>query len=119
MLEWFETRKGNPPKERLADFGTLLSRSMKAANMEGQPLKLASGQTKDVKRLHRDFRNNFAHFVPKSWSIEKAGLPRIVRAAIEATDLLIHNERVDRQLSGNRKRRLARQLKTIREGLMS
>jgi len=117
MLEWLETQKGNPPKEKLADFETLLSRSTKAANMDGQPLKLTDRQTKDITRLHRHFRNDFAHFVPKSWSIEKAGLPRIVRVAVDATDVLMHNERVDRNLRGNRKRRLAHQLKTIREGL--
>jgi hypothetical protein len=117
MLDWLETQKGNPPEEKLADFNTLLSRSTKAVNMDNQPLTLTGSQTKDVTRLHRDFRNNFSHFVPKSWCIEKAGLPRIVRAAVHATDLLMQNERVDRQLSGNRKRRLARQLKTIREGL--
>lgn len=113
MLKWFETRKGERPEERLADFRTLLRRCRKAKLMDGQPLKLGNTQADDIMRLHKEFRNDFAHFVPKSWCIEKAGLPRIVRAAVDATEMLMTHSRVARKLNGNKKRRLAHRLKVI------
>jgi hypothetical protein len=85
--------------------------------MDDQPLKLSRAQADDIARLHKHFRNNFAHFVPKSWSIEKAGLPRIVRAALDAIETLMRHSRVLYKLSGNKKRRLAHRLKTIRATL--
>lgn len=117
MMKWFDTRKGEPPEERLADFSTLLARCRKSSCMDGQPLKLSRAQADDIARLHKRFRNNFAHFVPKSWSIEKAGLPRIVRAALDAIENLMRHSRVLYKLSGNKKRRLAQRLKTIRATL--
>jgi hypothetical protein len=118
MLNWFDTRHGERPEEKLADFATLLTRCRKASWMEGQPLKICNAQINDIRRLHRDFRNNFAHFIPKGWSIEKAGVPRIIKAAVDATEILMGHSRVIYKLSGNRKRRLAHRLKTIRVGLM-
>lgn len=114
MLKWLDTQKGEPPQERLADFRTLLARCRKTSCMDGQPLKLSNAQANDIKRLHKEFRNSFAHFIPTSWSIEKAGLPRIARAAVDATEMLMGHSRVVYKLSGNKKRRLAHRLKTIR-----
>jgi hypothetical protein len=74
-------------------------------------------QTRDVRRLHREFRNEFAHFVPKGWSIEKAGLPRIIRAALDTTEMLMAHPRVVRKLSGNRVRRLNERLRVARANL--
>lgn len=117
MIEWFDKQIGDPPHERLADFNTLLRRCRKSSYMQGRPLKLGHSQFTDIKRLHKDFRNNFAHFVPKSWSIEKAGLPRIVRATLDALETLMRHPNVDLKLSGNRKRRLAGGLKAIQKEL--
>jgi hypothetical protein len=117
MLQWFDHGEGERPKERLADFGTLLRRCRKARCMDGHPLKLSEAQTQDVSRLHREFRNEFAHFITKGWSIEKAGLSRIIRAAVDTTEML--HPRVIRELSGNRKRRLADRLKVARANLLN
>ncbi len=117
MLEWFDTQKGERPDERLANFATLLRRCRKASCMDGRPLKIGDAQIHDIKRLNRDFRNNFAHFIPKGWSIEKAGLPRIISAAVDATETLMGHPRVVYRLTGNRKRRLAHRLNAIRAGL--
>ena len=119
MLEWFDHGEGERPKERLADFGTLLRRCRKTRCMDGHPLKLSEAQSQDVSRLHREFRNEFAHFIPKGWSIEKAGLPRIIRAAVDTTEILMTHPRVICKLSGNRKRRLADRLKVARANLHS
>jgi len=114
MLKWLDTQNGNPPQERLADFRTLLARCRQTRRMDGQALKLGNAQAKDIIRLHKEFRNNFAHFIPASWYIEKAGLPRIICAAVDATAMLMGHSRVMYKLSGNKKRRLAFRLKTIR-----
>ena len=117
MLKWLDTHEGDAPEERLADFNTLLARCRKTRCMDGQPLKLGHAQTNDIKRLHKEFRNNFAHFTPKGWCIEKAGLPRIVRAAVDAIEKLMGHSRVLYKLNGNKKRRLAHRLKVIQKEL--
>lgn len=40
-----------------------------------------------MKRLN-DFRNDFVHFMPKSWSIELAGLPVIAKECVEVAEFL-------------------------------
>lgn len=117
MLKWFDKQEGERPEERLLDFSNLLKRCRQSKWMDGAPLKLSHGQLNDINRLHKDFRNNFAHFVPKSWSIEKAGLPRITRAAVDAIEVLMGSSRVLYKLTGNKKRRLANRLKTTRAAL--
>jgi hypothetical protein len=119
MLEYLERREGDrgkPPKERIADFGVLLERcGTKRPNFE--PLVLPEGPLKDIKRLHKEFRNNFAHFTPKGWSIEKEGLLRIMGAAMDATEWLMLQDQVTYRMSGNRLRRLKANLKAARTAL--
>ncbi|WP_141246483.1 hypothetical protein [Actibacterium ureilyticum] len=43
---------------------------------------------RDLWRLH-DFRNSFTHFQPVGWSIEKAGLPRIIGLALDLAEEII------------------------------
>jgi hypothetical protein len=91
VLAWHNADDAGPhPDERLADFGDLLRRCIRRGL-----LKLTRKQCKDIRRLHREFRNNFVHFTPRGWSIEKAGLPRIVGAAIDATEVLIWQPRMN------------------------
>jgi hypothetical protein len=93
MLAWLnadDATRGPQPDERLADFGDLLRRCIRSGL-----LTLTRKQCKDISRLHREFRNNFMHFERRGWSIEKAGLPRIVGAAIDATEVLIWQPRMN------------------------
>jgi hypothetical protein len=117
LQKYFEAEEGEHPKERLADFMTLLSRSQKAELMDSRPLKLSRAQTDDIQKLHKHFRNNFAHFVPKSWSIEKAGLPRLVGTALDVIEILMAHQRVLFKLTGNKKRHLAQRFNAIRRQL--
>jgi hypothetical protein len=120
MLEWLRTpqqKRGKEPKARLAEFGVLLERCMTEDKRFGPALVLTDQQLKDIKRLHAEFRNNFAHFQPKGWSIEKEGLPRIVGAAMDATDWLMSHDKVTYRMSGNRRRRLNSNLKAARAAL--
>jgi hypothetical protein len=117
MLMWFETQEGALPEEHLLDFGKLLKRCQQAKWMNGDPLQLTATQLKDVKRLHDQFRNNFAHFIPKGWSIEKRGLPRIISVALDAIEILMRHRRVANRVSENQTRRLAKRLDSIRKAL--
>ena len=92
MLDWLDadqTTRGPYPKEQLAPFGELLKRCVAGNKLVFEPLVLTPKQHKDIKRLHDHFRNDFAHFTPKGWSIEKAGLPRIICAALDAAEELM------------------------------
>jgi hypothetical protein len=108
MLDWFNADPATPgehPEERLADFGELLQRCI-AGDANFEPLVLTPEQHDDIKRLHDHFRNNFAHFTPKGWSIEKAGLPRIVDVAFHAMETLMNRRQVTYRLDENQQRRL-------------
>ncbi|HXG79782.1 MAG TPA: hypothetical protein VNJ31_10660, partial [Methyloceanibacter sp.] len=97
VLDWFEKRTGNPPKKRLADFNTLVARGCNAERMSylgAIPLCLDSQQRKDLRRLNDEFRNNFMHFTPKGWSIERIGLPRIILTAVGAIGHLMSQPQV-------------------------
>jgi hypothetical protein len=111
--QWYETLEGPPPKERLAEFKLLLWRSCRKMKRDGQPLKVTRKELRDVLRLHRDFRNNFAHFTPKGWSIEKAGLPRILGTAVRFTGVLLSMDHMGYKLNGNQQRRLKKSIESI------
>jgi hypothetical protein len=119
MLAWLsnrEARSGKPPRERLAEFDVLLDRCLDT-HPNHDPLVLTPEQLRDVRRLHHEFRNNFAHFTPKGWSIEKEGLPRIVWAGLDAVTKLMSQPNVRSRMSGNRLRRLKAALKVVKASL--
>jgi hypothetical protein len=109
VLAWHENREGPYPKERLAEFDVLLKRCHEAGL-----LKLKEAEEKDLLRLHNEFRNTFSHFMPMSWSIEKAGLPRIVCTALDCIEKLMSSDKVRYKMSGNRTRRLFRGIEAAR-----
>ena len=107
-LAWFDTRKGPVPDEKLADFKTLLKWA-RDPKILSPPLKLTTSQIRDLLKLHTHLRNNFTHFTPKGWSIEIAGLPRMVLAAIQTAEWLMLNQtQISIHLSGNQKRSISR-----------
>jgi hypothetical protein len=120
MLKWLEAppeTRGKYPQARMADFGVLLKRCMTEDKRFKPALILTARQLMDIRRLHADFRNNFAHFQPKRWSIEKEGLPRIVGAAMDATEWLMSHDNVTYRMSGNKLRRLRANLKAAKAAL--
>jgi hypothetical protein len=115
LLEYLESPEGKqPPEEKLAVFFELLKRCKRQ-----KIVTLSTDEMKDIRRFHRHFRNNFAHFTPKGWSIEKAGLPRIVGAALHAAEQLMNRPRVVLRMSGNNIRRLKKSLESSRASLGS
>jgi hypothetical protein len=111
-LEADSESRDKQPKERLATFLELFNRCCKQLD-----LKLTREQVRDIRRLNNDFRNNFAHFVPSGWAIEKAGLPRIIASALQGVENLMSHPRVLVHLDENDQLRLTRALKTIRASL--
>lgn len=114
VLAWHEKRNGSAPypKERLAEFAVLLERCREAGFLD-----LKEVEAKDLLKLHNELRNTFSHFAPMSWSIEKAGLPRIVNTALNCVEILMLEDEVRRKMSGNRISRLERGLKKVRVSL--
>jgi hypothetical protein len=109
-LEWYEQSRDNPEapqpgEQKLASFGVLLKRCLSTL-----ALKLTEQQHADINRLHCHFRNNFAHFAPQGWIIERVGLPRIVGAALHAVEDLMGTVWMPR----GRSRRLKKALRTAR-----
>ncbi len=91
-LEYFEKSRTDssitPPPERLAPFKELLARASQQEHMhylDGSPLVLTKEEVCDLHFLNDLLRNNFVHFTPGGWSIEGAGLPRIILTAIRVT----------------------------------
>jgi len=120
MLDWLNadpTTRGPYPKERLAPFGELLKRCVAGRKPIFEPLVLTPTQHRDIKRLHDHFRNSFVHFTPKGWSIEKAGLPRMIRAALDAAEELMHRHYVIGHMDNDQQKRLTDALATARKHL--
>lgn len=76
------------PEEFIASLPELVKRlpnklgaSMCERSAESYPLSLEG----DLRRLH-DFRKKLTHFPPTSWSLEIAGLPRILLCAVDLTE---------------------------------
>ena len=40
-------------------------------------LKLSKNQKESIRKLHKDYRNYFEHYIPTTWSIEVHGMPQI------------------------------------------
>jgi hypothetical protein len=112
-LSWLQTLEGDKPVQYLLECPELLRKYRKRYPCTA----MTAQQLKDVKRFHKEFRNNFTHFAPQGWSIEIAGLPRIVGTALDLLEIAMRQHQVDVHLSGSMKERLARNLEVARAGL--
>jgi len=115
VLAWHQDQQGPYPEERLAEFGELLKRCRNRPT--GKSLLLTEPEMRDIEKLHGALRNNFAHFRPKGWSIERAGLPRIVGVALNVIEQIMFGDELSYKLSGNRTRRLRKGLGVARKAL--
>jgi hypothetical protein len=113
MLNYLKTLEGDRPQEYLADFVTLLKEYRKKYPSHG----ITPEQLKSIHGLHKQFRNNFAHFVPKGWWIEIAMLPPIIESALDLIESAMQQHQVVIHLNGNMKRRLEQNLAATRAGL--
>jgi hypothetical protein len=111
-LSWFENPVGEAPPEHLDDFIPLLKKYRKK-----YPCRGTIQQLRQVHKLHKEYRNNFAHFVPKSWSIEIGGLPTIVRTGVDLIEAAMQQHQVAIHLEEGMQRRLQQNLTVARAAL--
>jgi hypothetical protein len=73
---------------KLIDFREAMKRCQDSSRMSfsgfTKALQLSEDQKKAVNRVHNDFRNQYLHYRPASWSIELVGLPGIIAHALDA-----------------------------------
>ena len=79
--------------ERLIDFDEALKRCQDPrwmrVNIDYKYYKLSNQQKESIQRLHKEFRNNFEHFTPKSWSIELHDMPIIILDCLDVVKNLV------------------------------
>jgi len=112
-LVWLDNPIGPHPGRRLDNYSALLKKYRK----KYLDCMITVQQLRDLRKLHSEFRNNFAHFAPMEWSIEAAGLPRMINAALDLIESAMQSRKIEIHLTGNMKRRLAENLLTIRDAL--
>jgi hypothetical protein len=103
-----------PAKQKLATLRELIARAKDPKNMDlmGPPLSLDEKQESDIMRIH-EFRNDLLHVKPVSWSMEIAGLPRMIGAAIEVIQKLFDLPRFRLHLEEKDFERMETSLKSI------
>ena len=69
------TKKGN---DRLITFDEALD-ICKVSSGGRTALVISSDEEKAINRIQKDFRHNFEHFNPGSWSIEVSGFPMLTK----------------------------------------
>ena len=123
VLEWFSRGRGSGsapgwatapfPKERLAGFKELLRRVTRSKDAGGfgprEPLRLNGDQVADLHRLHWA-RNQYAHFTPKTWTVEGAYLAPLVLVACAVTRALMDESHVRVRLEDADRERLHKAL---------
>jgi hypothetical protein len=112
MLNWLDTLEGERPKEELAEFAFLVKRFRRK-----YPTILTAEQHGQILKLHREFRNKFAHFTPTHWSIEISMLPALVKNALDLIEAAMLQDQVTVRTNGNFKRRIGRNLVAARTAL--
>jgi hypothetical protein len=116
----FATAKNNPPEEHLADAKTLFNRlSNEDGRYEGgvgEVLVITDSQRDSFRRLH-ELRNDFAHFTPKGWSIELAGLPGIFLNMVEVLDNISADDWPFRHMGSLEREQLRNLLQDLKEEL--
>jgi len=108
MIAWLHSDFSAPrPPERLAEPAELLRRACSRTHSDrrGPPLRISVNVLRDLARLH-EFRNQLMHFRPLGWSIELAGLPRMIGRAVDVAARLMRSIDVAHQLPDEQLRRL-------------
>jgi len=85
----YQTKKG---EVRLISFDEALKRCQDSSWMRmttlSKHLQLSNQQEKSIRQLQKTFRNNFVHYIPKGWSIEIHGMPKIAIDVLEIVRFL-------------------------------
>jgi len=93
MQAWRDSDQNEPaPFGKLAVPKTLLKRIISTDFMAPRkPTACSEDQVADIEALI-DLRNEFVHFVPKGWSLQVDGLPRMLSSCWLCVDSIIHDD---------------------------
>jgi hypothetical protein len=122
--EWGPTYRAKTPDDafpdsRLADAATLFERlheAEKRKEQAGTLLVLNQAHQESFKRLHK-LRNDFAHFTPRGWSIQLAGLPGICLDLLEIIQMIEVDGWAFRHLSDERRGELIKLISSLNDKL--
>ena len=115
-VESRKTTHKPPPPEQLASLLELFSRVRDPNLLPAPHTLIASPEiVADVEMLNRR-RNDFIHFVPRGWSLELSGLPRMVSNVSDAIEhLAVLHPSFWHHLGEARRDRIAKALATLRK----
>jgi hypothetical protein len=104
------------PKTWLADAVTLFKRlhmSDQRIEQAGTLLTLSKTHSKSFQRLH-ELRKEFAHFTPKGWSIQLAGVPDICLDILEVIEMIADDGWPFRHLEDDQRSELIKLIGSLR-----
>ena len=97
-------------RDRLINFAEAIDRCQNPLHMNmtvtSRYLQLNDEQKYSIKKISKEFRNNFVHYIPKSWRIEVSGMPAIVRDCLEVIRFLALDTGNYIHLTKNQQRRV-------------
>ncbi len=96
------TKSGN---KRLISFGEAL-KICKGSEGARQALILSNDEEESINILQNEFRNNFEHFNPCSWSIEVSGFPQDIKNIINVTKRVVFDINFYNHIHGKERERL-------------
>jgi len=119
MLAWFEESRTSPnaeyPRERLADFSSLLKRIQDehyAASFG--TVHLSETELSQMNKLHH-LRCNFSHFIKMTWIIELDGIAGVILTALKLIEILtLNNDSVRYRFEDEQAEALQLDIATIR-----
>lgn len=123
MWQWLDVDSHKTPHpavplERLAPMLDLF-RKVKSARYLQEPQRLSATAkiNEDIQKLN-SLRNEYGHFVPKSFSLEVSGLPRIASRCCDIIEhLTLAHSTFSHHMTGNKNRRLKQALATLRSNI--
>ena len=123
MWQWLDvdsrkTPHPAAPLERLAPMLDLFKRVKNTKHLQDPQRLTATPQINwDIKKLN-SLRNEFGHFVPKSFSLEISGLPRIASHCCNVIEhLALVHPTFAHHMTGNKNRRLRQAIAALRSNL--
>jgi hypothetical protein len=112
MWAWLNNTLEEQPTQRLDEFISLLKKCLRGSH-NCDPLVLTKKQCRSIKRLHWA-RNNFTHFTPQGWLIERAWLIPPIVVALDVVEELMQRSQVNYRLEDDQREHLHEALSTSR-----
>jgi len=104
----------------LIKFDEALKRSQEDEYMQmyqnSRTLEITGREKQSILTMKDLLRNNFQHFIPKTWAIEISGMPTVTRDCIRVIEFLaLETNNFQHHLSEEQKKKIESIIKNIRE----